>query len=273
MSILKVRRQFINAKSGQLHLRVADSFSETASPKTAIICMHMVPKSGRIFQSLLPELAKDRLVIAPDYPGYGESDHYQEISQPGIDDYADSISEVVSHFNLDQVDLVGYHTGSMVAVNIASRYPKLVRKLINISAPILTNEEVDAFHKYFAPIPLDEEGTRLRIMWERVMQYRGPGMTLEMAAESMAENLRGGERYEDGHHAAFAYAKTYAEKITQIDQPLWVMNPNDDLYEHTKRVDAYLKNGSRSDFLDWGHGFLSIWPEKTATEMLKFLDS
>jgi len=263
MSDFPVRRQFIDVKAGQLHLRTCDASSTDSS--VAIVCLHMMPKSGRIFVNLMPELAKDRLVIAPDYPGYGESDGYSEAFQPTIEHYAESISEVISHFNLDQVDLIGYHTGSMVSIELAHRYPNLIRKIINISAPVLSEEESRDLDKFFAPIPLDKEGTRFRTMWERIIHFSGPGMTLEMAAVSMAENLRGGERYEDGHHAAFEYARAYTQKISEIKQPCWVMNFGDDLFEYSKRV--------RTDFPDWSHGALDIWPKEVAVEMLTFLDN
>ena len=273
MPVKALERRFIQLQHGQLHLRVAGQiYSGTARQQPTILCLHMIPKSGRIFARLLPELAKDRLVIAPDYPGYGESDHYP-YEQVSIQDYASTIYELIEQYKLDQVDLVGYHTGSMVAVELAHQYPERVRKLINISAPIIVEQEIEEFKRFFKPIPLDEQGTRYRVMWERVRHFSGPGMTLEMAADSMAENLRGGERYEDGHYAAFDYAATYAKKLGQIEQPLWVMNPADDLHEHTKRVDPYLRNATRTDFPDWGHGFLEIWPQQVAAAIHNFLDN
>ena len=272
MSKAKVTRQFIGARIGQLHLRKCDGrLSE--KPDTTILCLHMMPKSGRIFAGILPELAADRLVIAPDYPGYGESDQYPTDIHPTIEGYADSIHELITHFDLEQVDLVGYHTGSMVSVALAHRYPDLIRKVINVSAPIFSEEEAAELDQFFAPIPLDIEGTRFRTIWERILHYAGSGMTLEMAAMSMAENLRAGERYEEGHHAAFQYASAYIQNISEIEQPVLVMNFGDDLFEHSKKADQYLNNGLRVDFPNWGHGSLDLWPREIAAEMLKFLDN
>ena len=269
MTTPSVTRQFIDTDTGQLHLRVAGRMS-SALP---LICLHMMPKSGRGFAQLLPELAKDRLVIAPDYPGYGESDPYPDSVTPAISDYADSVSQLLDVFELERVCLLGNHTGSMIAVELAHRYPQRIAGVINISAPIFTQQEVQELQQYFAPVPLDTAGTRFQIMWERVLQYRGPGMTMEMAAVSMAENLRGGERYEDGHYAAFAYTETYVEKLRELEQPVLVINPGDDLFEQTRRVDRYLRHGRREDFPDWGHGFLELWPGAIAKIVLEFLDS
>ena len=269
MAVPPVRRGFIDAGYGQMHLRSAGR----ATDKPAIVCLHMISKSGRSFARLMPQLARQRLVIAPDYPGYGESDHPPAVPAVSIEDYTRAVWEVIDHFELSRVNIVGYHTGSMVAVEAAHQRPHAVERLINISAPIFTPQEVADYHQYFAPIPLDEQGERFRIMWQRIMHYRGPGMTLEIAAESMAENLRGGDHYEWGHRAAFHYTEAYARKLSRLPQPVLVMNINDDLYRHSRRADALLKNGRRRDFPDWGAGFLDLWPGQVAAVMLDFFDA
>lgn len=272
MVAIKVKRQFIDVSDRQIHLRIAqpESAAVTAVP---LICLHMVPKSGRGYARVMSELARNRIVLAPDYPGYGESDPLPEGHQPSIADYVESVYQVVEHFDYQQVDLLGYHTGSMVSVGLASAQPRLVRKLINISAPILTEQEVADFHQYYSPIPLDKEGTRFKTGWERVMYYAGPGMTLEMSATSFAENLRAGERYEDGHFAAFEYAQAYQKQLTALTQPILVMNLKDDLYEHCQRAEALIHRGRYKEYLNWGHGFLDIWPQEVAAEITDFLDS
>ena len=95
-------------------------------------------------------------------------------------------------------------------------------------------------------------------------------MTLQMCADSMAENLRAGDNYEWGHEAAFTYARDYISNLAKIEKPVFVMNVNDDTFEHTKRIDPILKNGKRIDYPDWGHGFLSAFPKDVALEINKF---
>lgn len=263
-----VRRRFVDVGNGQAHLRLAGHISE----KPTVVCLHMVPKSSRTFAGILPLLARDRLVIAPDLPGYGESDAHNGDSPVSIEDYARFVWEVIDAFGLRDVCFIGYHTGSMVAVAATRQRPEAVQRLINISAPVLTPEEVRQMLDDFAPIPLDEAGTRFRTMWQRVMHFRGPGMTLEMCAASMADNLRGGEQYEEGHRAAFENSARYQADLRLIEQPLLVMNIRDDLYDHTSRVDPLLNNGERRDYPQWGNGFLEVSPQPVAREMLAFLD-
>ncbi len=50
-------------------------FYREAGPKSAptILLLHGFPSSSHMFRDLIPELAEDYRVIAPDYPGFGQS--------------------------------------------------------------------------------------------------------------------------------------------------------------------------------------------------------
>lgn len=268
MSVPLVTRHFCDGKFGQIHYRIAGK----PSSKPALVCLHMVPKSSRSFHRILPLLGQDRLAIAIDYPGYGESSAPSCESQANIECYAEAIWEVLSYLNIEYVDLVGYHTGCMVSLRAAHMHSEWVNKIINIAAPVFLESEVQEYCDKFAPIPLDETGQRFRIMWERIMYYRGPGMTLEMCAESMAENLRGGEGYEWGHMAAFHHYAKYIDDIKTLPHRLLVMNLDDDMREQSMRVDPYLNNGIRKDYFQWSTGFLDAYPHDVADEIVSFLD-
>ena len=265
----RVRRTFIDGRFGQVHCRIAAPEEPSRLP---LVCLHMSPKSGRSYEDILPELARERIVIAPDYPGHGESDKPPPDPHVSVADFAETAWQCVDALCPGRVHLLGYHTGSMVAVEAATARPDDVASVVNISAPLFTREELESLNGFFEPIPIDEAGNRFRIMWERVLEYRGPGMTLEMAADSFAENLRAGDDYEWGHRAAFAYGETYHERLVALELPVFVMNPNDDCYEVSKRVDPLLRDGFRRDYDEWGHGFLTVHAAAAATDITEFIN-
>lgn len=261
-------KSYTDGRYGQLHCRGIYPDDPT---RPAIACLHMSPKSGRGFHELLPCLAKERIAIAPDYPGHGESAIPPAEPHVTVEDFADAVWRVIDdRIGSGPVHLVGYHTGSMVAVEAARQRPEDVLGIVTIAAPVFTKEELAAMVDYFQPIPIDEQGNRYRIMWERVMKHRGPGMTLEMCADSMAENLRAGDAYEWGHEAAFAYAPRFVENLAATEHPILVMNPKDDTFDATQRIDPYLRNGRRVDYPQWGTGFLNAYPDEAASVMLDF---
>ena len=263
-----VRRVYVDGRYGQIHCRLA---VPEAAPAAPVVCLHMSPKSGRSYRQILPWLADRRVALAPDYPGHGESDPPPAEPHVTIADFADSAWTVVDAIGGGPVHFVGYHTGAMVAVEATTQRPGDVLSITCISAPVLTAEETESLVAAFQPIPIDEAGTRFTVNWQRVLKHRGPGMTLQMAAESFAENLRAGDDYEWGHRAAFEYAAEYNRKLAEVEHPIFVMNPADDMFEQSPRADSMMQNGRRTDYPQWGHGFLNAFPEEAAAEILGFI--
>lgn len=251
----QIRRSFIDADYGQMHYRTAGK----ASAHNTLLCLHQSPKSSREFIRFMDIASQDRLVIAIDSPGHGESD--VPSGPMGIEGYARSIWSAIDRLNLGTVDLFGHHTGAKVATEMAFQRPNDVGGIVMVSALVLSIEERDNFKSMFQPIPLDENGTRFRHMWDQSLKYRGPNVTLEMLAASMAENMRAGEAYEWGHQAAFDYNVFFADRIGTLDQRITVLNPADMLFEYTPRVGPLLKNGKVIDYPKWGAGFMDTDPK------------
>ena len=265
----QLRRQFIDGEHGQIHVRIASCETPQHPP---LYCLHMSPKSGRSFEKFMSMACDDRTIVAPDYPGYGESTRPPEYPLVTIEDYAHSVWQTANALGHTQIDLLGYHTGSEVGAEVARQHPELVNHIVMVSAPIFTEAELTQLHGAYAPIPLDEEGTRFKIMWDRIVQHRGPGMTLEMMATALAENLRGGEAYEWGHRAAFNYAPRYPEVIRSLPHQITVLNPGDDLQIESRRAADLLQNGRLVECPHWGHGFFDAHTEDAAATIKKALE-
>lgn len=218
----------------------------------------------------MEEAADDRLIIAIDSPGHGESDVPPQ--KMGIEGFAKQIWSALEKLDVGNTDLFGHHTGAKVAAEMAWQKPKQVNSIVMVSALILTPEERDAFKSEFQPIALDEAGTRFKTMWEKSIQYRGPNVTLEQLASSMAENLRAGEAYEWGHEAAFDYTESFAERIPKLSHRITVLNPKDMLFDLTPRVSDYLRNGEVIDHPEWGFGFIDTDTQNAVKAVKKALD-
>lgn len=262
-----VKRAYIDGPFGQVHCRIATPENPIRPP---LVLLHMSPKSSRGFVYAMPYLARDRIVIAPDNPGHGESDPTTDA--PSIRDFAKSCAAAVAAFTSDPAHLLGYHTGSMVAVEMATLDSASALSLTLVSAPVFSDRELEEMRDYFTPIPIDEDGSRFTIQWQKAIQHRGSGMSLELVAESFAENLRGGENYEWGHQAAFDYAREFETTLAALDHPIFVMNPADSCYEQTLRCDGLLRNGHRTNYLEWGQELFMARPQESAAVVLEFIE-
>ncbi|MFT7536606.1 MAG: pimeloyl-ACP methyl ester carboxylesterase [Hyphomicrobiaceae bacterium] len=108
-------------------------FYREAGPSTAptVLLLHGFPTSSHMFRNLIPELAKEYHVVAPDYPGFGNS------SMPAADkfDYSfDNLTNVVEAFT-EKLKLSSYSIylmdyGAPVGFRLATRHPERVNALI-----------------------------------------------------------------------------------------------------------------------------------------------
>lgn len=268
-----IRKLYVNGRYGQIHLRFPISISDTDEGALPLICLHQSPKSGLEFERIMLEIAKTRQVFAPDYPGYGNSDAPPTEADATIEMYAEEMWQVVDTLGFERVDLFGNHTGGKVAVEMARQRPDGVGGIAMLSAAILTDEEREQFRNLFTPIPLDESGTRFKTMWERIVEHRGPGMTLEMMSESLRMNLMGGEAYEWGHVAAFNYGLPFEDALKTLPHRITILNPHDMLKETTRRAADIMINGEVIECPEWAQGCMDAFPESVAQLVLEKLDA
>lgn len=108
-------------------------FYREAGPAKAptIVLLHGFPTSSHMFRNLIPALASRYHVIAPDYPGFGNS------SMPAVSefDYSfDNISRVVEklleQLGLDHYSLYLMDYGAPVGFRLATRNPQRIDSLI-----------------------------------------------------------------------------------------------------------------------------------------------
>lgn len=266
-----VRKGYLDARHGQIHYRIADARTDRGKP--ALLCLHQSPKCGLEFDTFMRTASRDRTVIAPDYPGYGMSDPAPSEDATTIPMYAEEMWRVVDGLGIETVDLFGNHTGAKVAAQMALTHSDRVHAIAMISAAILTDEEREMFKDMFTPIPLDAAHTRFKISWERIIERQGPGQTLEMMDRSIYMNMMGGEAYEWGHVAAFAWGEPFDAALTQLPHRITLLNPTDDLTECTRRAIPLMRNGEVIECPQWGYGFMDAFPEETADLVLGKLDA
>lgn len=107
-------------------------YREAGDPNNpTILLLHGFPTSSHMFRDLIPQLADEYHLIAPDYPGYGYS------SMPSVDefDYSfDNMANIVDKF-IDKIGLESYSLylmdyGAPIGFRIATKHPERVEGLI-----------------------------------------------------------------------------------------------------------------------------------------------
>jgi pimeloyl-ACP methyl ester carboxylesterase len=98
-----------------------------------VVLLHGFPQSWYEWRHIMPELAKNYTVIAPDLRGFGDS------SKPvkGYDGNttAEDIYQLVSQLGFNQILLVAHDVGSQTAYSYAAAHPNNVSKLVIMDFP------------------------------------------------------------------------------------------------------------------------------------------
>lgn len=107
-------------------------YREAGSPdKPTLLLLHGYPTSSHMFRNLIKDLGHKYHLIAPDYPGFGNS------SMPSVDEFeytfdhlADIIEQFIAAKNLEKYSLYIMDYGSPVGFRIATRNPEKVQALL-----------------------------------------------------------------------------------------------------------------------------------------------
>lgn len=95
---------------------------------TPLLLLHATPGSCRAFGQLAPLLAPAFRVIAPDTPGYGNSDPPQ--GELSIEALAGSMVDLLDTLELPRAHVLGLHTGNKIAAAMAARWPDRVGHVV-----------------------------------------------------------------------------------------------------------------------------------------------
>jgi 2-hydroxymuconate-semialdehyde hydrolase len=99
---------------------------------------------------VLPELACERRVIAPDMLGFGYTERPAGVSY-SIDAWVEHAVGVLDALEIEQTDLVGNSFGGAIALALAIRHPQRVRKLVlmgSVGVPFTITPGLDAVWGY-----------------------------------------------------------------------------------------------------------------------------
>jgi pimeloyl-ACP methyl ester carboxylesterase len=122
----------------QVHHRKAsigglEVFYREAGPKEApaILLLHGFPTSSHMYRDLIPALADKYRVVAPDYPGFGQSSAPDRATFTySFDNYAKLIDEFTRELRLERYALYVMDYGAPIGFRLAARYPERVTALI-----------------------------------------------------------------------------------------------------------------------------------------------
>ena len=134
-------------------------YREAGDPQAlAVLLLHGFPTSSHMFRNLIPQLAGDYYVVAPDLPGFGFSDAPDHESfRYTFDHLAEVIGEFVEQIGLTRFAVYVFDYGAPVGFRLALRYPDRISAVISQNG----NAYVEGLSDDWAPV---------RAYWENPTQ-------------------------------------------------------------------------------------------------------
>jgi pimeloyl-ACP methyl ester carboxylesterase len=100
-----------------------------------LILLHDYLASRVVWEDVLPDLAEHFRVIAPDLPGFGESEKPPPGRYPyDFDAFAESLADLIAAVGLGRVSLCGHALGGAIALTLAATHADLVDRLVLVNA-------------------------------------------------------------------------------------------------------------------------------------------
>jgi len=264
-----ITRSYVDGRWGQMHVRIAGS---PASP--ALLMLHPTPKSGWIYERLMQALGVGRTTVAPDTAGYGASD--PPPAPVSIEDHAEAMFDLVDRLAAGgrigdtMVDVLGYHTGSSIAVAMAGLRPERVRRVILVSTaaydPAVRAAKRAALVDWPGPA---EDGSHLLKLWNLMRGLCDDRIRAEWLHQSLAENLRCAGRAPWGYDAVFRH--DLQAGLDALAHETLILNPQDDLYEITRANAHRVRGGRYVELPGMAHGLFDLETDRIAALVDDFL--
>jgi len=257
---MTVTRTYYSGDLGQVHARVA------GDPKNpTLLLLHQVPSTSEMFEAIMLPLGEHFYCIAPDMPGFGMS---PKIAECTVSAFSVHLWGALAQVVRTPMHIVGHHTGTALAVEIAVRYPEAVKSLA-LSGPALLSDEMKAIlPSKAAPIPQQDDGGHVDIMWQRI-RGKDDSVHPDVTSREVKSALEIGDLYLDTYNAVIDYP--FEEKLREISPPSLVFAGTEDVLHYA--VDptfSAIKNAKKQELKGLGGYLFDTHPNEVAELLLDF---
>ncbi len=262
-----IRRAFADLSVGQVH------YAECGGHEArAVLLLHQSPRSWAEYRAVLPLLGAHRRAIAMDTAGFGDS---SDGGVPAsIEQWARVACELLDALGIAQVDVVGHHTGGVVAIELAAAFPDHVHSLVLSSTPY-TDEPFRRARAQRPPIDEvapSEDGSHLAALWQKRQGFYPAGRP-ELLEVFVLDALKVGHRVEEGHRAVASYRME--DRIGRIVQPTLIVRATEDPFAapHAVELQHHLPHARIVDIEGGMVPLPDQMPEAFARTVLGFLST
>lgn len=264
---MDITEAFIDVAGNRIHYLTAGQ----AGPVVVLLHGGGIDSACLSWELLIPELAATHRVIAPDFPGYGESD--KPDAPYSLEYYVRFLADFLRAMQIDTVRLAGISMGGGVALGFTLENPTCVEKLVLVDSYGL--QRAAPMHKLsylFVRVPgintlswaMMRNRSAVRASLKALLRRLG-SLTEELVDKAMVEVLRPGAgkawtTFQKSEMLWSGVRTSYMDRVKGIAIPVLIVHgTQDNLVTRDASQEAHVRiPGSRLHWVDGaGH-----WPQR-----------
>jgi pimeloyl-ACP methyl ester carboxylesterase len=266
-------------------------YRETGDPqKPTVLLLHGFPTSSHMFRNLIPQLAGDFHVVAPDLPGFGFSDAPgHDVFQYTFENVAKVMGDFVEQIGLKKFAIYIFDYGAPTGLRIALRFPERITAIISQNG----NAYVDGLSKDWAPVqtywenPTRENREALRKLqtldttrWQYYHGVTNPEERIAPEAilldQTLLDRPQSGEIQLDligDYKTTVELYPKFQEFFRKYQPPTLAVWGKNDPFFIPPGAEAYKRDNPKAKvvFYDTGHFALETHAAEIGQEILNFL--
>jgi pimeloyl-ACP methyl ester carboxylesterase len=161
-----LRRGYVALAHGDLHLSACGAWPRGRRAPRPLLLLHDLPGCAASLETRMVPLGADRLCLAPDLPGTGES---AALPEGGVEVWIGALLAMLDALDLAAVDLYAEGLAGSLAVALAVRAPERVGRLL-LDGPVIQDSKsrLELSVRLAPPLAPRHDGTHLVELWHRL---------------------------------------------------------------------------------------------------------
>lgn len=245
-----ITRHYLTIGSGATARRV---HYRRAGTGPLLLMVHQSPRSSCEYEELMQQWGAQFTCIAPDTPGFGQSEPLSN-QAPDINDYADALIEFLDALGVERIPAYGFHSGAIILITALKRHRARFTGIAAGGYAVWNEAERQAFGANYTPPFLPKPyGEHLVWGWNRILEQGWffpwydarpetrmgrPHDDPARIHEIVLEILDAGDSFRLGYAAVLQAPRDIPPPDTDIAPVLIVAYDGDPLQEHIDRLGA-----------------------------------
>lgn len=106
-----------------------------------VVCLHGEPTWSFLYRKMIPLLASEQRVLAPDFVGFGRSDKYTDAGEYTYEMHRDTLLKFTEALDLNRITVVVQDWGGLIGLRVAGMIPERFRRLVIMNTGLPTGDE------------------------------------------------------------------------------------------------------------------------------------